>query len=82
METDNFGILEKQGPSRGGEVQLTDAIDTLNKIQNVFALKFKGKRYDVGNKVGMLEANIKCGLEHPGLKGELREYLKSLVEKF
>ncbi|MFL2143635.1 UTP--glucose-1-phosphate uridylyltransferase GalU [Ruoffia sp. FAM 20857] len=82
LKPEIFSILEKQGPGRGGEIQLTDAIDTLNKTQRVFALEFKGKRYDVGNKLGMLEANIEYGLKHPELKVELKEYLKSLVEGF
>lgn len=82
LKPEIFEILENQGPGRGGEIQLTDAIDTLNKTQRVFALEFKGKRYDVGNKLGMLEANIEYGLKHPELKDELKEYLKSLVEGF
>src|SRR5699024_5927850 len=82
LKPEIFEILENQGPGRGGEIQLTDAIDTLNKTQRVFALEFKGKRYDVGNKIGMLEANIEYGLKHPELKDELKEYLKSLVEGF
>ena len=47
-----FDILEHQKPGRGGEVQLTDAIDTMNKTQRVFAQVFKGQRFDVGNKEG------------------------------
>lgn len=74
-----FDILENQEPGLGGEIQLTDAIDTLNKTQRVFAHEFKGKRYDVGNKMGMLEANIEYGLTHPEVKDELVEYLKALV---
>ncbi|MBM7709263.1 UTP--glucose-1-phosphate uridylyltransferase GalU [Enterococcus lemanii] len=74
-----FDILEHQEPGLGGEIQLTDAIDTLNKTQRVFAHEFKGKRYDVGNKMGMLEANIEYGLTHPEVKDELVEYLKALV---
>ena len=50
-----FDILEHQKPGRGGEVQLTDAIDTMNKTQRVFAQVFKGQRFDVGNKEGYLE---------------------------
>jgi UTP--glucose-1-phosphate uridylyltransferase len=74
-----FDILEHQEPGLGGEIQLTDAIDTLNKTQRVFAHEFKGKRYDVGNKMGMLEANIEYGLTHPEVKDELVVYLKELV---
>ena len=77
-----FEILENQAPGAGNEIQLTDATDTLNRTQRVFALEFNGKRYDVGNKLGMLEANIEYGLKHPELKDELKEYLMSLVEGF
>ena len=76
-----FEILETQEPGLGGEIQLTDAIDTLNKTQRVFAHEFKGKRYDVGNKMGMLEANIEYGLKHPEVKDDLRAYLKELAAK-
>ena len=82
LKPEIFNILETQAPGRGGEVQLTDAIDTLNQTQRVFALEFKGKRYDVGNKLGMLEANIEYGLQHPELKDGLKDYLMSVVERF
>lgn len=76
-----FEILENQKPGAGGEIQLTDAIDTLNNYQRVFAHEFTGKRYDVGDKLGMLEANIEYGLQHPEIKVGLKEYLKELLEK-
>ena len=76
-----FDILENQAPGAGGEIQLTDAIDTLNQTQRVFAHEFKGKRYDVGDKLGMLEANIEFGLKHPDTKDGLKAYLKELVAK-
>ncbi|EOH84884.1 UTP--glucose-1-phosphate uridylyltransferase GalU [Enterococcus casseliflavus] len=76
-----FGILEDQEPGAGNEIQLTDAIDSLNKIQRVFAHEFKGKRYDVGDKLGMIEANIEYGLKHPEIKDELRSYIKELAER-
>ena len=75
-----FEILENQKPGAGGEIQLTDAIDTLNNYQRVFAHEFTGKRYDVGDKLGMLEANIEYGLQHPEIKVGLKEYLKKIVE--
>lgn len=75
-----FEILEKQTPGAGNEIQLTDAIDSLNKIQRVFAHEFKGKRYDVGDKLGMVQANIEYGLKHPEIKVDLRTYIKSLAE--
>ncbi|MGF2082649.1 UTP--glucose-1-phosphate uridylyltransferase GalU [Enterococcus casseliflavus] len=73
-----FELLENQAPGAGNEIQLTDAIDSLNKIQRVFAHEFKGKRYDVGDKLGMLEANIEYGLKHAEIKEGLRLYLKNL----
>ena len=76
-----FEILENQEPGIGGEIQLTDAIDTLNMTQRVFAHEFTGKRYDVGNKMGMLEANIEYGLTHPEIKDDLKEYLIKLINK-
>lgn len=81
LKPEIFELLENLEPGRG-EVQLTDAIDILNKTQRVFAYEFKGKRYDVGNKLGMLEANIEYGLKHPELKDGLKEYLKAVVERF
>ncbi|WP_424685303.1 UTP--glucose-1-phosphate uridylyltransferase GalU [Enterococcus sp.] len=75
-----FEILENQKPGAGGEIQLTDAIDTLNNYQRVFAHEFTGKRYDVGDKLGMLEANIEYGLQHPEIKVGLKEYLLKIVD--
>lgn len=75
-----FEILENQEPGAGNEVQLTDAIDTLNKTQRVFAKRFDGKRYDVGNKFGFMEMSIEYALQHPEVKDQLVPYLKKLVE--
>ncbi|ABJ67540.1 UTP--glucose-1-phosphate uridylyltransferase GalU [Pediococcus pentosaceus] len=76
-----FNILEKQGLGEGNEVQLTDAIDTLNKKQRVFAKVFNGDRYDVGNKFGFLKTNIEYGLKHPETKDELKTYIKELAKE-
>ena len=76
-----FDILAHQKPGRGGEIQLTDAIDTMNKTQRVFAHVFKGERHDVGNKEGYLETSIEYGLHHPRTKDELREYIINLGKK-
>lgn len=77
-----FEILENQKPGAGGEIQLTDAIDTLNNYQRVFAHEFTGKRYDVGDKLGMLEANIEYGLQHPEIKVGLKEYIREIAKTF
>ncbi|MGP3639952.1 UTP--glucose-1-phosphate uridylyltransferase GalU [Lentilactobacillus hilgardii] len=73
-----FGILENAKPDASGEIQLTSAIDTLNKTQRVFAHEFKGRRYDTGNKLSWLKTNIIFGLQHPEISSGLRTYLKDL----
>lgn len=76
-----FDMLDQQKPGAGGEIQLTDAIDHLNKTQRVFAHEFKGQRFDVGNKEGYMETSIQYGLTHPETKDELRKYIISLGKK-
>ncbi|MCM3513392.1 MAG: UTP--glucose-phosphate uridylyltransferase [Carnobacterium sp.] len=76
-----FDILETQEPGAGNEIQLTDAIDTLNKTQRVFAHEFKGTRYDVGDKFGFLKTSIQYGLKHPEIKDSLNEYIIELGKK-
>ncbi|OFI48264.1 UTP--glucose-1-phosphate uridylyltransferase [Floricoccus tropicus] len=73
-----FHILENQAPGAGNEIQLTDAIETLNKTQRVFAREFKGKRYDVGDKFGFVETTIEYGLKHPQIKDDLKQYIIKL----
>ncbi len=73
-----FGILENQKPGAGNEIQLTDAIDTLNKTQRVFAREFKGNRYDVGDKFGFIKTSIDYALQHPQVKDDLKQYLIEL----
>lgn len=75
-----FEILEKQEVGAGGEIQLTDAIDTLNKTQRVFAKNFKGQRFDVGDKFGFLATSITYGLHHPEMKDKLKDYIITLGE--
>ncbi len=73
-----FDLLEKQEPGAGNEIQLTDAIDALNKTQRVFAREFKGKRYDVGDKYGYMKTSIEYGLNHPQTKEDLKNYIITL----
>jgi len=65
----------------GNELQLTDAIDNLNKTQRVFAHEYTGKRYDVGNKFGWIQTNIEYGLQHPETKDALRKYIEEMGAK-
>ncbi|PIC95685.1 UTP--glucose-1-phosphate uridylyltransferase [Sporosarcina sp. P26b] len=76
-----FSILEKQDRGAGGEIQLTDAIQELNKIQRVFAYDFEGKRYDVGEKLGFITTTIEFALQNEEIKDELLEYLIDKVEE-
>ena len=76
-----FQILENQKPGAGNEIQLTDAIDTLNKTQRVFAREFKGRRYDVGDKFGFMKTSIDYALQHPQVKDDLKQYIIDLGKK-
>ena len=76
-----FDILEKTPLGAGNELQLTDAMKTLAQDKGVVAVDYEGVRYDMGNKFGILQANIEVGLKHPETKDELKAYLKSIAEK-
>lgn len=76
-----FKILKGTHKGFGGEVQLTDGLNTLSKSQRILAYNFKGRRYDVGSKIGLAEANIEYALREPKYKEALTEYLKELHEK-
>lgn len=76
-----FTILENQKPGAGNEIQLTDAIDTLNKTQRVFAKRFTGIRYDVGDKFGYMKTSIEYGLTHPQIKDDLKQLILDLSDK-
>ena len=78
MPPEIFDILEHTEKGAGGELQLTDAMKTLARTKGVIAVDYEGTRYDMGNKLGILKANIEVGLNHPEVKDELREYLKNL----
>lgn len=76
-----FGILERQKPGSGGEIQLTDAIAELNEARAVFAYEFQGKRHDVGEKMGFIQTTIQFALEREELRYELLAYLTETLEK-
>lgn len=79
LDSKIFQYLEKTEPGKGGEIQLTDAILKMMKDENkVLAYNFDGKRYDIGNKIGLLKANIEFGLRNEETAEDLREYLKQL----
>ncbi|MDQ2069189.1 UTP--glucose-1-phosphate uridylyltransferase GalU [Natronospira bacteriovora] len=75
-----FDLLATTGRGAGGEIQLTDAIDRLLKEEPVYAFNFDGKRYDCGDKLGYLEANVELALAHPELGEGFRAYLKDFLK--
>jgi UTP--glucose-1-phosphate uridylyltransferase len=74
-----FSILEKGEKGAGGEIQLTDGMKTLAKSQSFHGVRFDGKTYDCGAKLGFLAANIAFGLANPELAPLLRAELKKLT---
>lgn len=76
-----FESLETTKPGKNGEVQITDAIKNLAHKEKIYAYMFKGTRFDVGEKVGYLKANIAFALKREGIGEELRKYLKRVCEE-
>jgi len=75
-----FPILENQEPGKGGEIQLTDAIQRLNEQEQVLAYNFKGERYDIGGKLGFVQATIDFALNRPDLHDDIKAYMKHKLE--
>ena len=73
-----FDYLEKTTPGKNNEIQLTDAMREMVKTHPMFGMKFKGKRYDIGDKMGFLKTNIEFGLKDP----EISETLKIWIKEF
>ncbi|WP_010294775.1 UTP--glucose-1-phosphate uridylyltransferase GalU [Clostridium senegalense] len=73
-----FNILENIKPSKNNEIQLTDALNELSKKESVYAYNFIGKRYDIGDKLGFLKANIEFALRNNDIKNSLKDYLIDL----
>ena len=72
-----FEILENTEPGKGGEIQLTDALKTLISQEAMYAYNFEGRRYDVGDKLGFLQATIEFALKKDELRDRFLDYLKS-----
>ncbi len=77
-----FDFLEKQEVGAGGEIQLTDALNKLAKVEKMYAYDFIGRRYDVGNKMGFLQATVEFALKRPELREEFKDYLKTIIDTF
>lgn len=74
-----FELLGKQQRGAGNEIQVTDSMVELLREQPIFGFKFKGTRFDCGDKAGFLMANIAFGLEHPEINDKLRDYLQKAI---
>ena len=74
-----FEILERTKPGKGNEIQLTDALRELINEEAMYAYNFEGRRYDVGDKLGFLEATVEYALRRDELKDEFTDYLKGIL---
>lgn len=75
-----FPILENTKPGAGGEIQLTDAMQVLARRDGMIGVDYTGKRYDMGNKLGVLEAIVEVGLAHGEIGADFRAYLKQIAQ--
>lgn len=75
-----FDILDNTAPGAGGEIQLTDAMLQLARGEGMVGVDFTGKRYDMGNKLGILQATCEVALQHPEVAEDFRAYLKELAK--
>jgi UTP--glucose-1-phosphate uridylyltransferase len=73
-----FSCIESIEPGSGGEIQLTDAMKYMLKTRPIYGLKFEGKRYDAGDKLGFLKATVEFAMQREDLGPKFREYLKTL----
>lgn len=76
-----FDILAETKPGKNGEIQLTDALKELAGRENMVAYDFIGKRYDVGNKQGFLEATVETALRRPDLRDEFAAYILKIADE-
>jgi UTP--glucose-1-phosphate uridylyltransferase len=82
IEPEIFAILEHCEPGRGGEIQLTDALRILNQRKPMIAYMQQGRRYDVGDKLGYIEATIEFALQREELQPQLLAFLKDLMKRW
>ena len=79
LQPDIFPLLEKQGKGAGGEIQLTDAMAELMKVQPFHALEYEGQTFDCGDKIGLLRANVAFALRRPDLAEAARRAIAELL---
>src|SRR5579863_295058 len=76
-----FELLAEVKPGAGGEIQLTDALMGLTARRKIYGYEFEGIRYDLGDRVGFISAQVGFGLKRPDLADRLRAYLKSVISE-
>ncbi len=81
LTPDIYPILEQTQPGAGGEIQLTDAMAVLARQNGMTGVDFLGKRYDMGNKLGIMQAQVETALNHPLIGKEFRAYLKEMAKQ-
>lgn len=74
-----FECLQRTPKGAGGEIQLTDAIVMLGQTEDIYAYDFEGRRYDIGNKQGFLQATVDFALKRADLKSDFSAYLKKIA---
>jgi UTP--glucose-1-phosphate uridylyltransferase len=79
LQPDIFQILEKQAVGAGGEIQLTDAMLALSQTQPFYGLKFAGRSFDCGSKIGFLTANVAYALERPDIAPEFKAEVAKIL---
>lgn len=75
-----FSRLERLAPGRGGEIQLTDGLLSLLRERKIYGYEFMGERYDIGDKLGFVMANVAYALKRPELRSEIKNYLRSVID--
>lgn len=74
-----FKILKETQAGAGGEIQLTDALRQLAQLQPMYALEFEGTRYDTGDKLGFIKANLAYGLKQENFNENLQDFMRELL---
>ncbi|MGY0693296.1 UTP--glucose-1-phosphate uridylyltransferase GalU [Virgibacillus sp. FSP13] len=81
LTPDIFQFLDRHEIGAGGEIQLTDAIQMLNKYHSVLAYNFEGNRYDVGEKLGFVLTTLEMAIRNPAIKEEVIKGISRILEK-
>ncbi len=81
LTPDIFELIERTPPGKGGEIQITDALEMLAQNGQCYGLRFDGIRYDTGNPLGLVTTNIAYALKRPDLAPALLEYMRKVVRE-